>query len=257
MPNNTKTHQTPQLAKSLAKSPIIVALDFNDAQTAIAFARQLDPEVVRLKVGKELFVTAGPAVVEQLQALGFEIFLDLKFHDIPNTVAQACLAAAELGVWMTNVHAGGGAPMMQEVMARLNKRARRPLITAVTVLTSMNSDTLRRIGIERDLQAQVSHLAALAKDSGLDGIVCSAQEAKQLKQQLGPDFLLVTPGIRLANTGSTDGSTTGNDDQQRIMTPKHALSVGSDYLVIGRPITQAADPVQAVADIVKSLTLYS
>lgn len=225
----------------MPQSPIIVALDYDKAQNAIDFARQLDPQSVRLKVGKELFVTAGPAVVEQLQQLGFEIFLDLKFHDIPNTVAKACLAAAELGVWMTNVHASGGAPMMRHVMETLNQLPKRPLITAVTVLTSMDAPTLQGIGVSRGLDEQVSALAQLSKDSGLDGIVCSALEAEILKKQLGKDFALVTPGIRLSNTS--------DDDQHRIMTPERALAAGSDYLVIGRPITQSTNPAQTVEDI--------
>ncbi len=226
-------------------SPIIVALDTNRATVAVDFARQLNPQQVRLKVGKELFVSAGPAVVEQLQALGFDIFLDLKFHDIPNTVAKACQAATELGVWMTNVHASGGAPMMRHVMDCLEKGTQRPLITAVTVLTSMDAATLAALGVTRSLEAQVKHLATLAKDSGLDGVVCSALEASLLRPYLGEDFLLVTPGIRLSQDDS--------HDQHRIMTPRRALAAGSNYLVIGRPITQAPDPMQVVAEILASI----
>ncbi len=225
----------------MPQTPIIVALDFDDAQTAVDFARQLDPQLTRLKVGKELFVSAGPAVVEQLQQLGFEIFLDLKFHDIPNTVAKACLAAAKLGVWMTNVHASGGAPMMQHVMERLSALPSRPLITAVTVLTSMDAETLTQAGVTRPLKDQVKHLASLAKASGLDGVVCSAQEAGLLRAHLGQDFLLVTPGIRLDSDS--------DDDQHRIMTPERALAAGSSHLVIGRPITQAPDPMRALETI--------
>lgn len=226
-------------------SPLIVALDFADAKTAVAFARTLDPKVVRLKVGKELFVAAGPAVVEQLQSLGFEVFLDLKFHDIPNTVAKACLAAANLGVWQVNVHAGGGAQMMQRVMDELGQLPSRPLVTAVTVLTSMNQQGLQALGVNVAIEEQVTRLATLAQSAGLDGVVCSAQEAQTLRQQLGKDFLLVTPGIRLA----TDNS----DDQQRIMTPKQALDAGSSHLVIGRPITQAAHPQQAIENILTQI----
>lgn len=226
-------------------SPIIVALDVDNAQTALNLAQQLDPKTLRLKVGKELFVRAGPTIVESLQKLGFEIFLDLKFHDIPNTVAQACVAAADLGVWMTNVHASGGEPMMRHVMETLDKRNQRPLLIAVTVLTSMDTQTLNSLGIQRPLETQVTHLATLAKNSGLDGIVCSALEANALKKQLGQNVILVTPGIRLTDTS--------DDDQTRIMTPEHALAAGSDYLVIGRPITQANNPAHVVDDILKRI----
>lgn len=225
-------------------SPIIVALDFPDVQAAIGFAQQLDPTTVRVKVGKELFVSAGPAVVEQLQAMGFEVFLDLKFHDIPNTVANACLAAAKLGVWMTNVHASGGATMMQNVMDKLTALPQRPLMTAVTVLTSMDNQTLQQINVNATADKQVPHLAALAQQSGMDGVVCSAQEAPLLREKLGNDFLLVTPGIRLTDS---------DDDQHRIVTPAQALANGSDYLVIGRPITQAANPQDVVAQILAQI----
>lgn len=226
-------------------SPIIVALDFPDAKTAVAFAQTLDPQTVRLKVGKELFVATGPAVVEQLQALGFEIFLDLKFHDIPNTVAKACVEAAKLGVWMTNVHASGGAKMMQQVMHELSALPTRPLMTAVTVLTSMDQQTLQSLWVSVSIEEQVTRLAEMAQVAGLDGVVCSAQEAKHLREYLGKDFLLVTPGIRLSNTS--------DDDQHRIMTPKRALDAGSNYLVIGRPITQAANPQHVIQQILTQI----
>ncbi len=226
-------------------SPIIVALDFPTAKQAVDFARQLDPKSVRLKVGKELFVAAGPIVVEQLQALGFELFLDLKFHDIPNTVSKACLEAARLGVWMTNVHASGGEAMMRRVREQLDKLPKRPLITAVTVLTSMDEQTLRTLGVSLVIEEQVTRLADLAKRSGMDGVVCSAQEAKRLREHLGKDFLLVTPGIRLSGHNT--------DDQYRIMTPERALAEGSDYLVIGRPITQADNPAQVVESLLLRL----
>lgn len=226
-------------------SPIIVALDFPDAATAIDFAKRLDPKTVRLKVGKELFVAEGPHVVEALQQLGFEIFLDLKFHDIPNTVAKACLEAAKLGVWMTNVHASGGAKMMTHVVETLNQLDKRPLITAVTVLTSMDQETLSLLSVTVPIEEQVSRLALMAKRSGVDGVVCSAQEATRLREQLGKDFLLVTPGIRL-----TDNS---DDDQHRIMTPERALAAGASHLVIGRPITQSADPIATVAQILQRI----
>lgn len=222
-------------------SPIIVALDFPTGALAVAFAKTLDPKTVRLKVGKELFVASGPAVVEELQRLGFEIFLDLKFHDIPNTVAKACVEATKLGVWMTNVHASGGATMMQQVVKELANLPARPLITAVTVLTSMDAETLQTLGVTRSLTEQVSGLAALTQNSGLDGVVCSAQEAPMLREQLGKDFLLVTPGIRLSETS--------NDDQHRIVTPEKALADGADYLVIGRPITQSDNPQTVIEQI--------
>lgn len=222
-------------------SPIIVALDFPVHQLAVAFAKTLNPAEVRLKVGKELFVAAGPAVVEDLHALGFEVFLDLKFHDIPNTVAKACLVAAQLGVWMVNVHATGGEKMMRHVMDELAALPSRPLVTAVTVLTSMDATGLHNVGVSLPLEEQVLHLAALAKANGLDGVVCSAQEAPRLRAQLGDDCLLVTPGIRLAETTA--------DDQHRIMTPEKALAAGASYLVMGRPITQAANPQAVIANV--------
>lgn len=227
------------------QSPIIVALDFPTRQIAVDFAKTLNPTHVRLKVGKELFVASGPAIVEDLQALGFELFLDLKFHDIPNTVAKACIEAAKLGVWMTNVHATGGAKMMRHVMDELAAFSSRPLITAVTVLTSMDEQTLRALSVSLPIQEQVSRLADLAKTSGVDGVVCSAQEARHLREHVGDDFLLVTPGIRLSKQS--------NDDQHRIMTPECALSEGADYLVIGRPITQAANPQQTISEILRRI----
>ncbi len=227
-------------------SPIIVALDFPNADLAVDFAKKLNPKEVRVKVGKELFVASGPEVVKRLQALGFEIFLDLKFHDIPNTTAKACLEAAKLGVWMTNIHASGGAGMMKKVMQTLGDLEKRPLITAVTVLTSMDEETLQALGVNTPLEDQVNRLASLAKDNGIDGVVCSALEAGRLKQQLGKDFILVTPGIRLADSSQ--------DDQHRIMTPEKALQSGSDYLVIGRPITQSDNPQKTVEKILSSIS---
>ncbi|MGY0399061.1 MAG: orotidine-5'-phosphate decarboxylase [Ostreibacterium sp.] len=223
-------------------SPIIVALDFPDTRTALDFAKQLKPEQVRLKVGKELFIASGPAVITSLQTLGFEIFLDLKFHDIPNTVAKACIEVTKLGVWMTNVHASGGEKMMQQVIKELTYVDNPPLMMAVTVLTSMDKQNWQGIGMGRPIQEQVLHLAQLARKSGLDGVVCSAQEAKMLRNQLGDDFLLVTPGIRLSDASN-------DDDQHRIMTPEQALANGANYLVIGRPITQSDNPQQSIEQI--------
>jgi orotidine-5'-phosphate decarboxylase len=224
---------------------IIVALDFPQAAPALALAQRLEPKLCRLKVGKELFTAAGPQLVEQLQHRGFEVFLDLKFHDIPNTTAQACKAAAALGVWMVNVHASGGRRMMEAAREALANIGRRPKLIAVTVLTSMVQEDLRDIGIAASPQEMVSRLAQLAYDSGLDGVVCSAQEAPMLRQQCGKDFCLVTPGIRPANAAA--------NDQSRIMTPRAALESGSSYLVIGRPITQAPDPLRALQDILKEI----
>ncbi len=220
---------------------IIVALDYPEGDQALALAKRLDPALCRLKVGKELFTAAGPELVESLVDAGFGVFLDLKFHDIPNTVASAVKAAARLGVWMVNVHASGGGKMMAAAREALEGAANRPKLIAVTVLTSMSRGDLAEIGLDVEPRQQVRRLAKLTQDAGLDGVVCSAQEAAMLKGELGGDFLLVTPGIRPA-----DAST---DDQSRIMTPAAAIAAGSDYLVIGRPITKAADPLQALRNI--------
>ncbi|WP_300496766.1 orotidine-5'-phosphate decarboxylase [Marinobacter sp.] len=218
---------------------IIVALDFPSDQPALALVDQLDPAKCRLKVGKELFTRSGPTLVRDLQNRGFDVFLDLKFHDIPNTTSAAVAAAADLGVWMVNVHASGGEKMMTACRDRLESfRKDRPLLIAVTVLTSMGPEDLAGIGITDSPEAQVSRLATLTRNCGLDGVVCSAQEAPALKAEQGKDFKLVTPGIRPLSADK--------GDQQRIMTPTDALKAGSDYLVIGRPITQAADPLAAL-----------
>jgi len=222
---------------------IIVALDYPQAAPALELARRLQPALCRLKVGKELFTAAGPQLVEQLQRLGFEIFLDLKFHDIPNTTAQACKSAAALGVWMVNVHALGGRRMLEAARAALAHVERRPQLIAVTILTSLAQDDLHDIGIESTPAQMVSRLARLTQACGLDGVVCSAQEAAILRSQCGADFRLVTPGIRPAQAAV--------DDQARIMTPSAALAAGASYLVIGRPITQAPNPLQALRDILK------
>lgn len=222
---------------------IIVALDYSLLDPALVLAQRLDPALCRLKVGKELFTVAGPQLVEQLQKRGFDVFLDLKFHDIPNTVAQACKAAAALGVWMVNVHAMGGKRMLDAAREALANIQHRPKLIAVTVLTSMAQEDLHGIGINASPAQMVPLLAGLAHDSGLDGVVCSALEAPLLRQQYGKEFCLVTPGIRPANAAT--------DDQSRVMTPRAALEAGSSYLVIGRPITQAPDPLQALQDILK------
>lgn len=218
---------------------IIVALDFSSQNPALELVEKLDPTKCRVKVGKELFTRSGPQLVEGVQRRGFDVFLDLKFHDIPNTTSAAVAAAADLGVWMVNVHASGGEKMMNACRERLEAfGSDRPLLIAVTVLTSMNADDLAGIGITESPEAQVSRLATLTKNCGLDGVVCSAQEAQKLKVEQGADFKLITPGIRPL--------TADKGDQQRIMTPTDALKAGSDYLVIGRPITQASDPLAAL-----------
>ncbi|MBU5616126.1 orotidine-5'-phosphate decarboxylase [Psychrobacter sp. TAE2020] len=226
-------------------SPIIVALDSASIAEALALADSLDPKLCRLKVGKELFTRSGPAIVEALHQRQFEVFLDLKFHDIPNTTAQAVLAAAEMGVWMVNVHASAGEKAMSLAKRRLLDGNYQTLLIAVTVLTSMDQTMLAQIGVESDLDTQVSRLAKLTQRSGLDGVVCSAQEAKVIKALCGHDFKLITPGIRLPEDSV--------DDQQRICTPKQALAKGADYLVIGRSITQAVNPIAKLQQILHSL----
>ena len=230
----------------MKNSPIVVALDFEQKNAALNLVSQLDPALCRLKVGKEMFTHFGPSFITELQQRHFDVFLDLKFHDIPNTVAKAVTAAADLGVWMVNVHASGGTKMMVTAKEALQKFGPdKPLLIAVTVLTSMEQADLTDLGIERSVADQVSHLAALTKNAGLDGVVCSAQEAEILKQQCGKAFCLVTPGIR-----PTFAST---DDQKRVMTPAQALTAGVDYMVIGRPITKAADPLQALQAIYQEI----
>lgn len=227
-------------------SPILVALDYADKNAALAFVDNIDPRDCRLKVGKEMFTLFGPQFVRELQQRQFEVFLDLKFHDIPNTAAHAVAAAAELGVWMVNVHASGGARMMtaaREALLPFGKDA--PLLIAVTVLTSMEAEDLRGIGIELSPADYAERLARLTKECGLDGVVCSAHEATRLKASCGQSFKLVTPGIRPA------GSSAG--DQRRIMTPVEAAKAGVDYMVIGRPITQSPAPAETLREILKSL----
>lgn len=219
----------------MSKRRVIVSVDFPDAKQALDLCQKLDPASCKLKIGKELFTREGPALVEQLINTGFDVFLDLKYHDIPNTVASACRAAADLGVWMLNVHASGGRAMMEAAREAIDKSSNSPMLIAVTVLTSMSADDLLELGISNPLDEQVSLLANLTKSSGLDGVVCSAREANRLSAELGKDFCLVTPGIRPADAS--------RDDQKRVMTPVEAINAGSHYLVIGRPITKAADPL--------------
>lgn len=223
---------------------IIVALDFNNERDVLNLADQLSPEECRLKVGKELFTACGPKIVKQLIERHFSVFLDLKFHDIPNTVAHALKAARDLGVWMVNVHASGGVRMMDAARVALNEKSD-PILIAVTVLTSMEQQDLQQIGISTPLDQHILALAKLAANAGFDGVVCSAMESAMLRAELGSEFCLVTPGIRPA------GSDLG--DQRRIVTPKDAINAGSHYLVIGRPITQAANPAEALRAINVSL----
>lgn len=230
---------------SISPPQLIVALDFAKREQCMELVHQLDPKLCRLKIGKEMFTLFGPSLVEDLQHQGFDIFLDLKFHDIPNTVAKAVAAAASLGVWMVNVHASGGMRMMNAAKEALVVFDTPPLLIAVTVLTSMDADDLMGVGVEEAPEYQVDRLASLAKHSGLDGIVCSAQEAKHIKGLCGGSFLTITPGIRPV------GSDTG--DQRRIMTPEMAIANGSDYLVIGRPITLAINPLNTLNEIATSI----
>lgn len=224
---------------------IIVALDVNNQRDALALADQMDSKLCRLKVGKELFTKVGPQIIHDLHDRQFEVFLDLKFHDIPNTTAQAVLAAADLGVWMVNVHASGGRQMMETTVERLEQGHYKTHLIAVTVLTSMTDHDLKELGISVSAQQQVLKLAQLAQSCGVKGVVCSAQEATLLKQQLGQEFLLVTPGIRPADSAS--------DDQQRIVTPQQAIADGVDYMVIGRPITKSNNPAAALINIHQSI----
>lgn len=228
-----------------AKAPIIVALDFPQFDDAYSLAQQLDPAQCRIKIGKELFTRSGPQALEKLQKLGFDIFLDLKFHDIPNTVAGACSAAADLGCWMINVHASGGKAMLEAASNAVQQATQQPLLIAVTVLTSLDNDALHEIGYVGNTEATTQSLASLARNAGLDGVVSSAHDIEQTKQSQGKDFLVVTPGIRPA------GSEVG--DQARVATPRRALERGADYLVIGRPITQAKNPLHALSEIVAEI----
>ena len=229
---------------------VIVALDFANPMHALALADRLDPRTCALKVGKEMFVVAGPEPVRWMVARGFRVFLDLKFYDIPNTVAQACAAATRLGVWMLNVHAAGGSAMLTAARASVDATAAeiskpKPLLIAVAVLTSLSDQDLAAVGIAETAPRQALRLARLTAAAGLDGVVCSAVEARGLRSAMGPRFALVTPGIRPAGTD--------RDDQTRIITPEAAIANGADYLVIGRPITQAPDPLAALIAINDSL----
>ena len=225
---------------------VIVALDYPDAASALQLVACLTPDLCRLKVGKELFTRAGPQLVEELAGRGFDVFLDLKFHDIPNTVASACHAAADLGVWMVNVHALGGERMLLAAREGLERASQPPLLIAVTILTSMDTNDLAAVGLSGSPEDNVVRLAALAHQSGLDGVVCSSRETVIIRNRLGPDFSLITPGIRPAGSQA--------DDQRRVMTPADAIRAGSNYLVIGRPVTRADDPVSVLRTINSALS---
>lgn len=242
------TSTASSISRALTSSPVVVALDYDNRDKALAFVDRIDPRDCRLKVGKEMFTLFGPQLVRDLQQRGFDVFLDLKFHDIPNTAAHAVKAAADLGVWMVNVHASGGARMMtaaKEALLPFGNDA--PLLIAVTVLTSMEASDLQGLGINATPAEHAERLAGLTQQCGLDGVVCSAQEAVRFKAAFGKEFKLVTPGIR------PQGSDVG--DQRRIMTPEQALAAGVDYMVIGRPVTQSADPAQTLRDINASLSV--
>ncbi len=226
-------------------SPVIVALDFPSEAAALELLARLDPALCRVKIGKELFTRAGPGLVERVVARGFDVFLDLKYHDIPNTVAAACDAAADLGVWMMNVHASGGRGMMTAAVERLAARASRPRLIAVTILTSLGAGDLAEVGFAGTPAENVRRLARLAADSGLDGVVCSPREAAELRAAHPADFLLVTPGVR------PGGAALG--DQKRVMTPRDAIAAGASHLVIGRPVTAAPDPLAALHAIIEEL----
>jgi orotidine-5'-phosphate decarboxylase len=231
----------------MVEKPIIIALDFNNEASVLQLLDRLDPASCRIKIGKELFTACGPELVKTVVGRGFDVFLDLKYHDIPNTVASACRAAAELGVWMLNVHASGGLTMMQAARDALAGYGEdRPLLIAVTVLTSLAREDLQQIGIDSNPEEQVSKLAFLTRQAGLDGVVCSAAETRLLRAQMPDDFCLVTPGIRRPEDAA--------NDQKRVVGPVEAMKNGSTYLVVGRPVTQASDPAQALADFNSALT---
>ncbi len=229
-------------------SPVIVALDYADPDDALALVARLEPSLCRVKIGKELFTAAGPDLVRAIVGRGFDVFLDMKFHDIPNTVAGAVKAAAALGVWMVNVHASGGGVMMRAAREALGQ-GQGPLLIAVTVLTSMSTEDLAQVGVNGSAEDQVRRLAGLARESGMDGVVCSSRETRMLRAAMPDDFCLVTPGIRPRGDAA--------DDQKRIATPDQALQDGSDFLVIGRPVTQAADPTAKLREILSSLSTDS
>ena len=225
-------------------SPIIIPLDTN-YEKSIALARSFNPDLCRLKVGNQLFTSSGPRVIDELYSLGYEVFLDLKFHDIPNTVFEAVKSVADLGVWMTNIHISGGSNMLDSAKRALDSFKNPPLLIGVTMLTSLSNEDVKELGIN-DLSASIINLAQLAKDHDLDGVVCSAQEVSEIKRLLGDDFIAVTPGIRPVSA---------DDDQTRVSTPQEAIKNGSDYLVIGRPITESKNPLESLEKILRDINL--
>ena len=225
-------------------SPIIISLDL-EYDKAIKLAELFDPKSCRLKVGSQLFTSSGPRIIKDLQSLGFDIFLDLKFHDIPNTVSQAVKVAADLGVWMVNVHVSGGSSMLESARNALSSYRNPPLLIGVTMLTSLSNEEVKEIGIS-DISEKVMQLALLAKSNGLDGIVCSPREVKVIKELCGKEFIAVTPGIRTKKM---------NDDQSRVSSPKEAINNGSDFLVIGRPIIESSNPLKSLNQILDDIEL--
>ena len=223
---------------------IIIPLDLDYSQ-AINIAKTLDPNICRLKVGSQLFTSSGPRVIKELHSLGFDIFLDLKFHDIPNTVHESVKSAADLGVWMVNVHASGGSKMLEASNKALLGYENPPLLIGVTVLTSLSEEEIKEIGL-KGIQGQVLQLAGLVKDNGLDGVVCAASDTTAIKSKFGEDFLAVTPGIRPENSNT--------NDQSRVATPSEAIKNGSDYLVIGRPVTGSKNPKDVLEKIYKEIS---
>ena len=219
---------------------VIVALDYTNAELALQFVEKIQPKSCALKVGFELFLSAGPSFVEKLVAKGFKVFLDLKFHDITNTVAQACSVASKLGVWMVNVHASGGSGMLLAAREAIDKQdaLHQPKLIAVTVLTSINQETLTAVGVSGQVKQVVTKWAAMAEQANLDGVVCSAQEASWVSAQSKQNFMIVTPGIRLPSDNK--------NDQKRIVSPSDARAAGVTHIVVGRPITQSQDPCAAL-----------
>lgn len=224
-------------------SKIIVALDYDNKKEAIEMANRLNPSLCKLKVGLELFISCGPEIIQDLHALGYKIFLDLKYHDITNTVVKSCLAASALGVWMINVHSSGGKNMMTKCKNEIIKSNKKILILGVTILTSMNENEIREVGYTNNLKDQVLKMAKLCHESKLDGVVCSTQESKLIKSEFKENFICVCPGIRSDNEK--------NNDQKRISSPKVAATSGADYIVVGRPITKSSDPLASLIAIKK------
>ena len=221
-------------------SKVIVALDFSSLIETEFFLKKIKGQNCRLKVGKELFTSEGPNIIKLIQRYGFEIFLDLKFHDIPNTVSSAIKASCNFGVWMVNIHASGGKQMMLAAREAVDSSSHKPLLIAVTILTSFDKSSYQELGFKNDLQEQIAYLAIMSEKSGMDGIVCSANDISSIKPLVEDKFQFITPGIRIENS---------NDDQKRVTTPENAISNGSNYIVIGRPVTLSDDPATIIQKI--------